>query len=43
MRWNRVIKLLRMEGSVTERIGTGSVIIGGFIIGLWFGRLLLTI
>jgi len=30
-----------MEGSVGERIGTGVIIIAGFAIGLWVGRLLL--
>ena len=42
-RWNRVIKLLRMEGSVGERIGTGVVIVVGFLVGLYVGRLLLQI
>jgi len=32
-----------MEGSVGERIGTGIVIIVGFIVGVWIGRLLLQI
>jgi hypothetical protein len=41
-RWNRVTKLLRMDGSVGERIGTGVFVIGGFVVGLWFGRTLLT-
>ena len=43
MRWNRLIKLLRMEGSVGERIGTGIVVIAGFLVGLYVGRLLLEI
>ena len=43
MRWNRLIKLLRMEGSVGERIGTGIVVIAGFLVGLYVGRLLLQI
>ena len=42
-RWNRVIKLLRMDGSVGERIGTGVFIVGGFYAGLWVGRFLLTV
>jgi hypothetical protein len=32
-----------MNGSVGERIGTGVVIIVGFIVGIWIGRLLLDI
>mgnify|MGYP003643123343 CR=1 FL=1 len=40
MRLDRLIKLLRMNGSVGERIGTGIFIVGGFIVGLWLGRLL---
>jgi hypothetical protein len=32
-----------MNGSVGERIGTGVVIIGGFFIGLYIGRFLLTV
>jgi len=43
MRLDRVLKLLRMEGSVGERIGTGVVIIVGFIVGLHVGRLLLNL
>jgi len=43
MRIDRLLRLLRMEGSVGERIGTGIVVIGGFYAGLWFGRLLLTV
>jgi hypothetical protein len=43
MRLNRLLKLLRMQGSVGERIGTGIFIVGGFIIGLWVGRFLLQI
>ena len=43
MRLNRILKLLRMEGSVGERIGTGVVIVVSFVIGLYVGRLLLQI
>jgi hypothetical protein len=43
MRVDRLLRLLRMEGSVGERIGTGCVIVGGFIVGLWLGRFLLTV
>ena len=43
MRWDRLIKLLRMNGSVVERIGTGIVIVSGFFIGLYVGRFLLEI
>ena len=42
-RWNRIIELLRMDGSVGTRIGTGVFIIGGFIIGVVLGRLILTV
>jgi hypothetical protein len=42
-RWNNLKKLLRMDGSVGERIGTGVFIIGGFIVGLWLGRQILNI
>jgi hypothetical protein len=41
MRLERLIKLLRMQGSVGERIGTGFVIVAGFIIGLYVGRVIL--
>ena len=43
MRIDRLLRLLKMEGSVGERIGTGTVIVVGFFIGLYVGRLLLTI
>ena len=43
MRWERVLKLLRMDGSVGERIGTGVVIVVGFLVGLYVGRLILQI
>jgi hypothetical protein len=43
MRLERLIRLLRMEGSVAERIGTASVIILGFIVGLYIGRIMLQI
>ena len=43
MRWNRLIKLLRMNGSVMERIGSGVVIVVGFLVGLYVGRFLLEI
>ena len=43
MRLERILKLLRMEGSVGERIGTGIVIIVGFLVGLHVGRFLLNI
>jgi len=42
-RWNNLKKLLRMEGSVVGNITTGAVIISGFIVGLYVGRLLLNI
>ena len=32
-RWENLKKLLRMDGSVGERIGTGVLIVGGFIVG----------
>ncbi len=41
MRLDRLLKLLRMQGSVGERIGTGVVIVIGFLIGLYVGRFLL--
>ena len=40
-RWNNLKKLLRMDGSVGERIGTGVFIVGGFIVGLWLRRQIL--
>ena len=43
MRLNRILKLLRMEGSVGDRIGTGIIIVVGFIVGLYVGRFLLTV
>jgi len=43
MRIKRLIRLLRMNGSVGQRIGTGVVIIVGFIVGIHLGRLLLEI
>jgi len=43
MRLDRLLKLLRMNGSVGERIGTGIVIVGGFIVGLYVGRLLVQV
>ena len=43
MRLDRLLKLLRMEGSVGERIGTGVVIIVSFLVGLHVGRLLLNL
>ena len=43
MRLDRLLKLLRMEGSVVERIGTGVIIIVGFLVGLHIGRLLLNL
>jgi len=42
-RWNNLKKLLRMDGSVGERVGTGVFIIGGFYVGLWLGRQILNI
>ena len=42
-RWNNLKKLLRMDGSVGERIGTGVFIVGGFTVGLWLGRQILNI
>ena len=43
MRLDRLLKLLRMDGSVGERIGTGVVIVSGFLIGLYVGRLILNV
>ena len=43
MRLHRILKLLTMEGSVWERIGTGVVIVVGFLVGLHVGRFLLNI
>ena len=43
MRLKRLLQLIRMNGSVGERIGTGFVIVIGFIVGLYVGRLLLQI
>ena len=43
MRIDRLLRLLKMEGSVGERIGTGIVIVVGFFVGLYIGRLLLTV
>lgn len=40
MRLERLIKLLRMEGSIGERLGTASVIVLGFIVGVGIGRFL---
>ncbi len=42
-RLNRVINLLKMEGNIIGRIATGSVIVVGFVIGLYVGRFLLTV
>ena len=42
-RWNRLKKLLRMEGSGFGNIATGVVIVSGFIIGLYVGRGLLNL
>ena len=42
-RIDRLLKLLRMDGNVTERIGTAVIIIVGFLIGLHVGRLLLQV
>ena len=41
MRLKRLLQLMRMQGSVGERIGTGFVIVVGFLVGLYVGRLLL--
>jgi len=41
MRLDRILKLLKMDGSVVARIGTGIVIVVGFIVGLHVGRFLL--
>jgi len=43
MRMKRLIQLLKMNGSVWQRIGTGVVIVVGFIVGLYIGRLFLEI
>jgi len=40
-RWKNLKRLLRMEGSVGERVGTGVFVIGGFIIGVILGRIIL--
>ena len=42
-RWKNLKRLMRMEGSVAELIGTGISIGGGFVIGLTLGRLILNI
>ena len=42
-RWENLKRLLRMEGSVAELIGTGVFIGGGFVIGLTIGRFFLNI
>ena len=42
-RWKNLKRLMRMEGSVAELIGTGIFIGGGFVIGLTIGRLILNI
>ena len=42
-RWKNLKRLMRMEGSVRERIGTAIFVIGGFYAGLWVGRLILNI
>jgi len=42
-RWKNLKKLLRMEGSVVERTGTGIVVIAGFLVGLYVGRFLLNL
>jgi hypothetical protein len=41
MRLERLIRLMRMEGSVGERVATASIIILGFVVGLSLGRFLL--
>ena len=43
MRLERLKRLLRMEGSVGERIGTGIIIAVGFFVGLYVGRFILNI
>ena len=43
MRLDRLLRLLRMEGSVVERIGTGVIIVVGFLVGLHVGRFLLNL
>ena len=43
VRIERLLRLMRMEGSVGERIGTGVIIAAGFIIGIYIGRLILSI
>jgi len=42
-RWKNLKKLLRMEGSAVGNITTGFVVIVGFIVGLYVGRLILQI
>ena len=41
MRLERLIRLMRMEGSVGERIATASIIVLGFVVGLSFGRMIM--
>ena len=43
MRLERLMQLIRMDGSVGTRIGTASVIILGFSVGLYVGRMILQI
>ena len=34
MRLNKLLQLIRMQGSITERIITGTVIVIGFVLGI---------
>ena len=42
-RWNNLKKLLRMESSVVGNITTGAVIVSGFVVGLYVGRMILNL
>ena len=42
-RWKNLKRLLRMEGSIAELIGSLISVVGGFVVGLWFGRQLLNL
>ena len=42
-RWKNLKKLLRMDGSISDLIGTWLFALGGFFIGIILGRLILTL
>jgi len=43
MRLKRLFRLMRMEGSVGECIGSGAAIIAGFFVGVFITRFLQSI